>query len=146
MASFIGSFEHNLDGKGRIFLPAKFRPPFQQAGGILSKNYEGCIALWTPDSYEEFTRRFQSEQGGARERNLERLWAASSYAVEIDPQGRLAIPSPLRDFAQLTGPVLVVGVYSRVELWNPELWRQRVEVFESLLLERSEESPGGGTA
>ncbi|MGH8988186.1 MAG: division/cell wall cluster transcriptional repressor MraZ [Acidimicrobiales bacterium] len=126
MAAFVGRYEHSLDTKGRIILPAKYRPDFER-GGYLTENREGCLALWTPG---EFQRQLQAMQEQAAEgrtaRNRARLWASSSHEVEIDRQGRMAIPAHLREFASLEGDVLVHGAIDRIELWNPGVWEERV--------------------
>jgi MraZ protein len=126
VAAFVGRYEHSLDSKGRVILPAKFRADFER-GGYLSEHREGCLALWTPG---EFQRQLQAMQEhaaeGRTERNRARLWAASSHEVEIDRQGRMAIPAHLREFASLEGDVLVHGAIDRIELWNPTVWEERV--------------------
>lgn len=126
MAAFVGRYEHSLDSKGRVILPAKFRPDFER-GGYLTENREGCLALWTPGEFQRQMQAMQEQAAeGRTERNRARLWAASSHEVEIDRQGRMAIPAHLRDFASLEGDVLVHGVIDRVELWNPAVWEERV--------------------
>ena len=135
MAAFVGKYEHSLDTKGRVILPAKFRPDFER-GGYLTENREGCLALWTPG---EFQRQLQAMQEQAAEgrtgRNRARLWAASSHEVEVDRQGRMAIPAHLREFASLEGDVLVHGAIDRVEVWNPAVWDERVVPEERWFLE-----------
>ena len=135
MAAFVGRYEHSLDTKGRVILPSKFRPDFER-GGYLTEHREGCLALWTPG---EFQRQLQAMQQQAAEgktaRNRARLWSASSYEVEIDRQGRMAIPARLRGFALLEAEVLVHGAIDRIELWNPAVWEERVAPEESWLLE-----------
>ncbi len=134
MPGFVGRFEHSLDTKGRVILPAKFRASFER-GGYLTQNREGCLALWTPG---EFERQMSAMQASASEsranRNRARLWAASSHEVEIDRQGRMAIPAHLREFATLEDDVLVHGAIDRVELWNPAVWQSRVQPEEQWLL------------
>jgi len=136
MAGFVGRFEHTLDAKGRVILPARFRSTFEQ-GGFLTKHREGCLALWTPG---EFQRQMQtmaerSEVGGRSGRNRARVWASTSTEVEVDRQGRMAIPGYLREFAGLESDVLVHGAIDRVELWSPVLWMERVAPDEDWLLE-----------
>jgi MraZ protein len=135
VAGFVGRYEHSLDTKGRVILPAKFRADFER-GGYLTENREGCLALWTPG---EFDRQMQAMHdqatAGRTGRNRARIWAAHSHEVEIDRQGRMAIPSHLREFASLDGDVLVCGAIDRVELWNPSVWRQRVTPDERWFLE-----------
>lgn len=135
MAGFVGRFDHSLDAKGRVILPARFRTSFEH-GGCLTQNFEGCLSLWTPG---EFERQASEVLAGARagatdERNFLRVWAAGSVDVEIDRQGRMGIPSHLREFAGLTSEVLVTGAIDHIELWNPEEWRARVLPAQAIFL------------
>jgi MraZ protein len=126
VARFFGRYEHSLDDKGRIILPAKFRAHFER-GGYLTEYQDGCLSLWTPDQFElqmdSMTERATSGRG---DRNLVRLWASTSHELEIDRQGRMAIPARLREYAGLVGDVLVLGAIDRVELWNREAWEEKV--------------------
>ena len=135
MARFFGRYEHSLDAKGRIILPAKFRSSFER-GGYLTQNHERCLALWAPEEFEEQMRKHQqSQERGPEERKLARLWSAGTQEVDLDKQGRIAIPQHLRDFARLDGEVLVNGAIDRVELWNPRVWAENVQPAERALTE-----------
>ncbi len=135
MARFFGRYEHSLDLKGRIILPAKFRSPFDH-GGYLTQYYDRCLALWTPEEFEKQMVQMQQSQGeGPAERNLARVWASGTQEVDVDRQGRIAIPQHLRDFARLDGDVLVQGAIDRVELWSPVVWTEKVEPAERALTE-----------
>ena len=136
MAGFVGRYEHTLDDKGRVILPAKFRASFER-GGYLTENREGCLALWTPAEFERqlATLHRTAAEGGRQGRNRARLWAAHSQEVEIDKQGRMPISSYLRGFAQLDGDVLVHGAIDRIELWAPAKWDQLVAPDEQWFLE-----------
>ncbi|MDQ3570109.1 MAG: division/cell wall cluster transcriptional repressor MraZ [Actinomycetota bacterium] len=138
MARFFGRYEHSLDLKGRVILPAKFRASFEH-GGYLTQFYNRCLALWTPDAFElQMEERKLAQDQSDQERNLARLWASGTQEVEVDKQGRIAIPQHLRVFAHLEGEVLVHGAIDRVELWNPDLWSEKVEPAErDLTLETS---------
>jgi MraZ protein len=139
VTGFVGRYEHSLDAKGRVILPAKFRVHFEQ-GGYLTQHTERCLALWTPG---EFERQMQSMQemaaSGRADRNRTRLWASNSADVEIDRQGRMPIPGHLRAFAGLDAEVLVHGAIDRVELWDPTEWAQRVLPEERWLLDGDDE-------
>ena len=135
MTAFVGRYEHSLDSKGRVILPAKFRSDFER-GGYLAEHHEGCLALWTPGEFQRQLQAMQEEAAqGQSARNRARIWAASSHEVEIDRQGRMAIPSRLREFATLEGDVLVHGAIDRIELWNPARWEERVVPDERWFLE-----------
>ncbi|HUY43241.1 MAG TPA: hypothetical protein VMU98_05700 [Acidimicrobiales bacterium] len=133
MLGFVGQFQHSLDVKGRLILPAKFRPEFER-GGHLSPNTEGCVALWTPG---EFSRQMderlqQARLGGGRERQQVRYWSANSSDVEFDRQGRFALPPAIRDYGRLSGDVLVVGAIDHVELWNLATYHEQVNAAEEI--------------
>ncbi|HMD45662.1 MAG TPA: hypothetical protein VKG43_05860 [Acidimicrobiales bacterium] len=135
MAGFVGRYEHSLDTKGRVILPAKFRAAFER-GGYLTEYREGCLALWTPGEFERQMAGMQERAANGRsDRNRARLWASSSYEVEVDRQGRMPIPLHLREFASLQGDVLVLGTIDRVELWNPVSWDERVRPEERWFIE-----------
>ena len=133
MARFFGRYEHSLDDKGRVILPSKFRGPFER-GGYLTQYQDGCLSLWTPDEFESqmesVLERASTSKG---DRNLARLLASTSHEVEVDRQGRMAIPLRLREFAGLDGDVLVHGAIDRIELWNPARWEEKVQPEEERL-------------
>ena len=137
-ARFFGRYEHSLDAKGRVILPARFRAHFDTQA-YLSQYLEKCLALWTPDEFEKQMADMEAAQEQGRQaRNFARVWAAGSTEVEIDRQGRFAIPSYLREFAGLETAVLVSGALNRIELWRPDEWEQRVRPSESVLTEDEE--------
>jgi MraZ protein len=105
----------------------------------LTQYQDRCLALWTPDEFEQQMAEMERLQDqGLSARNLARVWASGSTEVEIDRQGRVAIPAYLREFARLDGAVLVNGAINRVELWNPAEWAARVLPAESQLTETEE--------
>jgi len=132
-ARFFGRYEHSLDIKGRVILPARFRTHFGPLAYV-SKYQERCLALWTPDEFQQqMDEQERLQDLGRTERNVARLWAAGSAEVDIDRQGRLAIPLYLREFAKLESGVLINGALNRVELWNPEEWEHKVRPAEAEL-------------
>ncbi|HLK42550.1 MAG TPA: division/cell wall cluster transcriptional repressor MraZ [Thermoleophilia bacterium] len=138
MARFFGRYEHSLDAKGRVILPARFRAELGTRA-FLSKHNERCLALWTPEEFDKKLAEMELlQETGRAERNLARVWAAGSAEVEIDRQGRLAIPATMREFARLEGDVLVMGAINRVELWDPPLWSEQVEPSERQLTEEED--------
>jgi MraZ protein len=139
VAGFVGRYEHSLDTKGRVILPAKFRPQFEH-GGYLTQNREGCLALWTPGEFQRQMEAMQEQAAsGKTERNRARIWASKAADVEIDRQGRMPIPSHLRTFAELEAEVLVHGAIDRVELWSPARWESQVLPEESWLLDEGDD-------
>jgi MraZ protein len=137
---FFGRFEHSLDTKGRLILPAKFRARFDR-GGYLGKHQERCLALWPLEGFDRRIEKVLAEQDESREaRNLARLWSQGMTDVEVDPRsGRMAIPAYLREYARLEGDVLINGALDRIELWNPTLFADRVEPAEREMTDEVED-------
>jgi MraZ protein len=132
---FFGTYEHTLDGKGRVILPSKFRGPFEH-GGYLTQFSEGCLALWPPDEFQRQAEEVKERaRNGRSDRNSARYWAAGTQELEIDRQGRLVVPARMREFAGLEADVMVVGVFDRVELWSPARWQETVGPEEQRLSE-----------
>ena len=115
-----GEFKHGLDAKGRLILPARIReglgPRF-----ILTKGLDGCLFIFSPDSWEAFSQKLNGLSTSSRDaRRLVRYFIGSSVECEIDKQGRFLIPPVLREFAHIDKDVTVLGVTDRVELWASE--------------------------
>jgi MraZ protein len=122
---FVGRHEHSLDVKGRIILPARYRASFDTLAYI-SKHTERCLALWAPEAFERKLDEMEAIfDRSAQDRAMVRAWASGSTEVELDKQGRVAIPSYLRDYAHLESAVLIHGAISHIELWDPEEWAIR---------------------
>lgn len=124
---FVGSYEHSLDDKGRIVLPAKFRERLA-TGGFVTIGSGGCLVVWTQEDYEAEAEDMKAAvKRGERSRDELRAMAANSSEVKPDSQGRVALPSNLRTYAGITGAVTVVGVIDCIELWDTAVWRSRNE-------------------
>jgi MraZ protein len=128
---FFGRFEHSLDPKGRIILPSRFRQTFDSQA-FLSQHYERCLALWTPAGFDEqLAARKETQDRSRTDRNRARFWASGVVDVEIDRQGRLAIPQYLREYAHLDGAVLITGAIDHIEIWNPAVYAEKVDSAEA---------------
>lgn len=122
---FFGKYEHALDAKGRVILPAKLRSHFSEPG-FLTRHLEGCLALWTSEEFEqEVAVRLEHAELDTAARNQVRDWAADVFEAEIDRQGRMPVPPHLREYAQLEQDVVIVGMINRVELWSPGRWASK---------------------
>ena len=132
---FFGKHEHSLDVKGRVILPARFRPSFEH-GGFLTQYTSRCLALWTPDEFDVQLEKMEEQQEAGREQlNISRYLSAGTVAVEVDRQGRFPIPAHMREYARLDSDVLVNGAINRVELWSPSVWNEVVQPAERALTE-----------
>lgn len=123
---FVGRFDRSLDTKGRVILPARLRTVFETSG-YLAPHEDGCIALWTDAEFSaEANRQHSREAEGALARHEVREWFSKVNRVQLDAQGRMAIPVELRGHAAIEGDVLFVGVHDRVELWSRQRWDERI--------------------
>ncbi len=131
---FLGRYDHCLDAKSRLILPAKLRPMFGNIA-FLTRHHEFCIAVWREEEFKAELEKKQSllsQDAGAR--NLVRAWSASVVEQDIDKQWRVLIPQELRKYARLQNELIVVGVIDHVEIWSPELWQEQVGVLEEQVL------------
>ena len=140
MLLFVGQFQHSLDDKGRLILPARFRRDFEN-GGHLSPNVDGCVALWTPGEFARKSAEYleAGRHGSTDERRQSRFWATNSSEVEVDRQGRFALPLVIREFARLEGDVIVAGNLDHIELWNPQRYIEQVSEAEETFIRGSNE-------
>lgn len=125
-AKFFGGYEHSLDVKGRLTLPAKFRLLVGDKCFVTRSQFEDmCLVIWTQEDFFSFANSVQSQDlsNPALRRNM-RVWASEAFEVEVDKSGRLALPQSLRRFASLDREVLVHGAIGTIELWSPSEWRR----------------------
>lgn len=121
---FLGEYQHALDAKGRVILPAEFREPLA-SGAVLTKVLDGCLGVYSREGFEEMAEQVRvSARRGPMERRAARSWFSAARPFTPDKQGRVAIPQTLRDYAGLERDVMVLGVDNRIELWNPTKWRE----------------------
>jgi len=119
---FIGEFTHNIDDKGRLTIPAKFRDELE-SGVVITRGLDGC--LWAYPRYEweilaEKIAKMPTTSQAAR--NFARFMFSSAFDSIPDRQGRVILPQNLRDYAAIQSEAAVIGVMNRVELWNPTRW------------------------
>ncbi len=118
----LGEYKHNLDTKGRVAVPSKFREKFM-SGAIITRGLDRCLFMFTKSEWDTLVQKIVSlPLAQADSRAFSRLMLAGATDVELDTQGRILIPDSLRNYAGLKKEVVVTGMYSRVELWNAEAW------------------------
>lgn len=130
---FLGEFEHTIDAKGRVILPAKFRDQLEE-GAVIAKTREGCLAVYPPDEWELVAiRNRELMRQGAEERAVARSLFAGATEVSPDRQGRVPIPQNLREYAGVDKDVVVTGAFTHIEIWNAQQWADQVEAADSAL-------------
>lgn len=119
---FIGEYSHNLDDKGRVAIPAKFRAMLK-GGAVVTKGLDNCLFLYTKTEWLELAGKLAKlSMHKANTRAFSRLMLAGAMDVDFDSQGRITLPEYLRKFAGLKKNLIIVGLYSRLEIWDEDVW------------------------
>ncbi|RMG14279.1 MAG: division/cell wall cluster transcriptional repressor MraZ [Deltaproteobacteria bacterium] len=143
---FRGEFEHTVDGKGRTSLPARFREVLAASGSdrmVVTRDVERCLLLFPLAQWEAFERRLlelPSMAPGVR--LVKRTLIGSAHEVSVDANGRILIPQPLREYADLKREVVFAGQIDRIELWNRDAWRTLQSQVDPAALQEAMEGLG----
>ncbi|WP_124220186.1 division/cell wall cluster transcriptional repressor MraZ [Aquisalibacillus elongatus] len=135
---FMGEFQHNIDTKGRIIVPSKFRDGLGESF-VLTRGLDNCLFAYPQEEWrilEEKLKKLPLTKKDARA--FTRFFFSGAIECEIDKQGRINIPSPLRNYADLEKECVVIGVSNRIELWAKEKWEEYVEESEESFAEIAE--------
>ncbi len=136
---FFGTYTPKLDEKGRLFLPAKFRD--QLSGGLMvTRGQEHCLYVWPQAEIERVTERLREAPVSHKAtRDYIRMFSSGASDDAPDKQGRITIPSQLREWASLSKEVVVIGAMTRLEIWDEAKWASYSEEQEESFAELSEE-------
>ena len=119
---FSGEFEYKTDEKGRVPIPPKFRRELKE-GVVLVPGVERCINVYTPTEWKKLAATLTSGSvAPSKVRRLTRAIFATAFSLNIDGQGRIALPIPLREYAGIEDEVVIAGVNIYLELWSKEQW------------------------
>ena len=119
----IGEYEHTLDAKGRVSMPAKLRRDMGEAF-IVTKGLDGCLFAFSQNEWLNFETKLKALPLSDRNaRNFVRFFLSGATECEIDKQGRFLIPNNLREAASLEKEVIIIGVGTRLEIWNKQTWQ-----------------------
>ena len=119
---FLGRHAHNLDAKGRLAIPARFRDSLAE-GVVLTRGIDRCLALYPLEAWRPLAEKVAAlPLTDADARNFRRLVFAEAADLALDSQGRILIPPDLRRYAGIEREALVVGVDTSIEIWSPERW------------------------
>jgi MraZ protein len=123
---FIGEFEYRVDEKGRVPIPPKFRTEeLKKEGLVLSRGMEKCITIYTLPEWKKLADSLTSATIiPSKKRKLNRAIFATAFNMEIDAQGRIVVPSQLRQYADINEEVVIVGANNYLELWDKDQWAQ----------------------
>ena len=119
---FIGEYHHNLDQKGRLAVPAKFRTALKP-GAVVTRGLDNCLFLYTKSEWKKLADKLAALPiSKANTRAFARLMLAGAMDVKIDGQGRVILPDYLRQYASMKKKVVVTGLYNRLEIWDKAVW------------------------
>ena len=119
---FLGRHSHNLDAKGRLALPARYRERLGD-GVVLTRGFDVCILVYPLEEWAPLAERVSAlSLGDADARRLRRMLFADAVDVQLDRQGRVLVPGHLREYAGLERDALVVGMHTFIEIWTPQRW------------------------
>ncbi|MBU0636636.1 MAG: division/cell wall cluster transcriptional repressor MraZ [Patescibacteria group bacterium] len=121
---FIGEYNHNLDDKGRLAVPTKFRIVLKD-GAVVTRGLDNCLFLYAKKEWLELAKKLAKLPiGPANTRAFARLMLAGAMDVNFDNQGRIMLPEYLRKFANIKKKVVIAGLYDRLEIWDETDWNK----------------------
>ncbi len=133
---FMGEYQHNLDAKGRLIIPAKFRSELGM-NMIVTQGLDGCLSIYTKEAWDKIYAQLQLLPTTKKEaRAFVRILTSKASEVEIDNQGRILIPAGLLKQAHIEKECTIVGAGEKVEIWASDAWanylNESEESFEDL--------------
>jgi len=129
---FLGQFQHNLDDKGRLMIPARFRE-LLAAGAFITQGFDQCLMVMTEVYFKEVYDRISAMNlADPMARLLRRLILSNAYPVEADKVGRILIPQNLRQVITLEGEAIVAGQGEYFEVWTPDAWNEQMAQLQDL--------------
>lgn len=119
---FMGEYSHSIDTKGRLIIPSKFREALGDEF-VVTKGLDGCLFVYDNTEWAAFEEKLKSLPITNKDaRQFVRFFLAGAAEAVVDKQGRILLPTVLREFAEITKDVTLIGVGSRIEIWSKERW------------------------
>lgn len=135
---FVGEYNHSIDAKGRLIVPAKFREVLGDKF-IVTKGLDNCLFVYPNDEWKAFEDKLKTlPLTNINARKFTRFFLAGAAECEVDKQGRILLPQVLRQFAELEKEVVLVGVASRIEIWSKERWDEYIDSYDDNMDEVAE--------
>jgi len=121
---FIGEYSHNIDDKGRMAVPAKFRSKLKN-GAVVTRGLDNCLFLYSKEEWEKLAGQIAATPiNKVNSRAFSRFMLAGAMEAEFDKQGRILLPDYLRKHGSLKKKAIVAGLYSRIEIWDEDNWKK----------------------
>ena len=117
---FMGEYHHNIDEKGHLIMPSKFRYDLGE-NFIVTRGIDSCLFVYPKETWNKLTSKLNELSFTKKDvRSFQRFFLSAATLSEFDKQGRINIPTPLADYASLTKECVVIGVNDRIEIWSKE--------------------------
>ena len=117
---FIGEYHHNIDEKGRLIMPSKFRSDLGETF-VITRGIDSCLFVYPKESWNNITSKLNELSFTKKDvRSFQRFFLSAATICEFDKQGRVSVTSPLADYADLTKECVIIGVNDRIEIWSKE--------------------------
>ena len=128
---FLGEYDHTLDEKNRLTLPARFRSRFAE-GIVVTRGMDGCLFAYTREAWQHLAenRLATLDTLSQESRRMQRFFFSGATEGELDRQGRIMLPGALLQHAKLGRDVVVAGVYDHLEIWDRDAWRNELAAVE----------------
>ena len=129
---FMGEFHHTIDSKGRIIIPSKLRDDLKD-NFIITRGLDGCLFIYSQDEWNDVIKKYKDLPDTIEKRQFMRIFLSGATMCEYDKLGRINIPKPLKDYAQLEKDCVIIGVDDRLELWSKDRWNSFISTNEELM-------------
>lgn len=143
---FLGTFEHRIDNRDRISIPARMREELYGGASdhpIMTIGFEKCLYIYSRSRWEKFANGVETLQTSREDaRRLERFLFSNAIECPIDPQGRILVTKSLKDHSGLLDEVVIVGVRHRIEIWDKEAWQREARKIKEMSKSIAEKSAG----
>lgn len=118
----MGTYQHNIDSKGRVIMPAKFR---EELGGVfyITRGLDNCLSVLSKSDWDSLGEKLRGLPS-SQTKDIQRFLFSGAAELEPDKQGRVLIPQPLRDYAGLTKDVVIIGTGLKAEIWDLDRWNE----------------------
>lgn len=127
MFMFMGEYNHTVDAKGRLIVPAKFRELLGEEF-VVTKGLDGCLFVYSKEEWDVIEEKFRGVSQFSKDaRKFARFFFAGAAVCEVDKQGRILLPAVLRDYAEIGKEVVLAGVLNHIEIWNKDKWLETNE-------------------
>ena len=124
---FMGEYNHTIDAKGRLIIPAKFRE-LLGTEFVLTRGLDGCLFIYPVDEWKAFEQKLRAlPLTNKNARTFSRFFVAGAAMCELDRQGRVLVPQTLREFAGLEKDVVLTGNLDRIEVWSKDKWSENCD-------------------